>query len=83
MPGGALNTISASLLFISFIENAFKHGVSYQKILFIRVCMQVRSATPVSMFKQQLEEGLTEALWHGLENIQKTVTPLYGEDYAV
>ena len=29
------------LLFVSFVENAFKHGVSYQHASFVSVCLQV------------------------------------------
>ncbi|MBP6249520.1 MAG: histidine kinase, partial [Bacteroides sp.] len=84
MPGELPNIEVPPLLFISFIENAFKHGVSYQKDSFIHVCMQVED--------QQLLFQCSNSNWKkgdgkhcgiGLENIRKRLRLLYGEDYVL
>ena len=84
MPGELPDIEVPPLLFISFIENAFKHGVSYQKDSFIHVCMQVED--------QQLLFQCSNSNWKkgdgkhcgiGLENIRKRLRLLYGEDYVL
>ena len=76
------------LLFISFIENAFKHGVSYREpsaLSFILVqtpgCLEFTSVNTISTFKN------TDSVLHtggfGLENIQKRLTMLYGDRHKL
>jgi LytS/YehU family sensor histidine kinase len=69
------------LLFIPFIENAFKHGVSYQKDSFIRISLSregdiihFTTANSVSAGNNgapQADSGI------GLENVQKRLALLY------
>ena len=72
------------LLFISFVENAFKHGVSYQKKSFIRVLMELEGEKIIfrcnnSNWKKSDEQphGI------GLDNIRKRLRLLFGNDYTL
>ena len=72
------------LLMASFVENAFKHGVSYAEESFIRVRVDHRDGKVVfrcsnSSHPSDKEEqhGL------GLENIRKRLTLLYGKSYVL
>ncbi len=72
------------LLMASFVENAFKHGVSYAEESFIRVRVDHRDGKVVfrcsnSSHPSDKEEqhGL------GLENIRKRLTLLYGKSFVL
>lgn len=72
------------LLFISFIENAFKHGISYRAASFIHITMTIEE--PFITFSsqnskhdalkndEQIDSGI------GLANIRKRLQLLYGSD---
>ena len=73
------------LLFISFIENAFKHGISYstESIIDIRLCEQngkILFACDNSLLldRENLKEGGV-----GLTNVKRRLDLLYGEDYSL
>ena len=75
------------LLFITFVENAFKHGVSYRQQSFIRiklstddnrlcfVCANSKRQDTGQHQTEQLQGGM------GLSNIQQRLKLLYGNDY--
>ncbi len=77
------------MLFIVFIENAFKHGVSYRQDSFVEVAMSVMSDTRVRFTcknsivaarvgaQQQTDGGI------GLENVSKRLALLFGKDYRL
>jgi len=74
------------LLFISFIENAFKHGVSYQGTSFINVSLRTEGniitfVAENSMTKRQSEENPVVESGIGLENVRKRLTLLFGDNY--
>ena len=69
------------LLFIPFIENAFKHGVSYRVKSFIRIAMTVEGNIiqfncSNSVVKQQEEKEAQEA-GIGLDNVSKRLKLLF------
>lgn len=74
------------LLFVPFIENAFKHGVSYRDTSFIRVSMSV-TQTSITF----LCENSNFAMSHddrqgggiGLRNVQKRLALLFGTRYQL
>ncbi len=73
------------LLFISFVENAFKHGVSYRKESFVRVGMQLEEGNKLS-FRCTNSSGASSDKQHhgiGLENIRKRLRLLFGNDYTL
>ena len=73
------------LMLITFIENAFKHGVTYQHESFIGIkvaaennelqfsCLNSKADTPVTKEKGGV----------GLANIRKRLDLLYGKDYTL
>ena len=72
------------LLFISFVENAFKHGVSYQEESFIRVFMSVEDGRLAFRCSNSIH-GRSVEQHHGigLENIRKRLRLLFGQDYTL
>jgi hypothetical protein len=88
LPDNFINVSLPPLLFISFIENAFKHGVSYRETsaLSFRLVqstdsLEFTSVNTIPTFKNP------EAVVHhggiGLENIKKRLDLIYGERYQL
>ena len=73
------------LLFISFVENAFKHGVSYRNSSFIRVRIQLEEDNRLSFRCTNSNNGSADEQHHGigLENIRKRLRILFGNDYTL
>lgn len=76
------------LLFIPFIENAFKHGVSYREpsSLSFRLAqtkdfLEFTSVNTISAYKSNESTGSRGGF--GLENIQKRLEILYAERYSL
>jgi hypothetical protein len=76
------------LLFVTFVENAFKHGISYQQPSFVDVrvalsndtlvfhCQNSRHPAPASQQDQQ-QGGV------GLHNIRERLKLIYGDRYSL
>jgi two-component system LytT family sensor kinase len=80
-PAKAENASIPPLLFIPFIENAFKHGVSYRERSFIHIAMQVDKNSVNftcrnSMVKNR-EDAHESKSGIGLENVQKRLALLF------
>ena len=73
------------LLFISFVENAFKHGVSYRNESFIRVLVQLEEDNRLSFRCTNSNNGSADEQHHGigLENVRKRLRLLFGNDYTL
>lgn len=73
------------LLFVSFVENAFKHGVSYRKNSFVRVYMQLEENNRLMFRCTNSKHRSAEGEHHGigLENIRKRLKLLFGNDYTL
>ena len=75
------------LLFIAFVENAFKHGVSYREPSFIQIRMEVdetriRFETRNRMNKTSMEgEGKHSGI--GLDNVKKRLGLLYPQKHEL
>ena len=76
------------LLFIPFIENAFKHGISYREKSFIHISMQLDDCkilfNCVNSIGRQTEEATNNN--HsgiGLENVKKRLNLLFPEKYKL
>lgn len=69
------------LLFISFIENAFKHGISYAEPSFININMSVNKKEIYFWCSNSLitkdKEDIKTASGIGLENVRKRLELLY------
>jgi len=77
----------APLLFISFIENSFKHGVSNTEPSFITINMEVNDKQIVFSSKNSIinkpKGDLPDESGIGLENIQKRLKLLYPEKHKL
>ena len=72
------------LILITFIENAFKHGISYQHESFIEIRVSEHDdAMHFSCRNSKGEKPNEEKGGVGLANIRKRLNLLYGHDYAL
>ncbi len=75
-----------SLLFTTFVENAFKHGVSYQQESFIEVTVRVDETARQVVFNCNNSIKPTAEDRHGgvgLKNAVKRLQLLYGDTYEL
>jgi LytS/YehU family sensor histidine kinase len=75
------------MLFISFLENAFKHGVSYQAESFVSFKIEqndskLNCTIHNSKFKKKENEGKNYS-GIGLVNIKKSLELLFGKDFIL
>lgn len=74
------------LLLIVFVENAFKHGVSYNKPSFVHIalrCGHGRAECEVRNSRHGVAERDRGASGMGLENVRKRLDLLFGDDYEL
>lgn len=75
------------MLFISLLENAFKHGVSYPKKSYIYFEIQIHDNTLGCIIKNSKHKAVVnqfdEYSGIGLENIKKSLNLLYEKDYKL
>ena len=70
------------LIFIVFIENAFKHGISYNSTSFINVDIEYKEGYVVARFLNSVNEKSRKSNpGIGLENVRKRLDLIYGERY--
>ncbi|HJC27159.1 MAG TPA: histidine kinase [Candidatus Alistipes stercoravium] len=70
------------LLLIVFIENAFKHGVSYNRPSYIHLKIEYADGMVTSTFENSRHSGFPERKSTpgiGLENVRKRLALIYGE----
>lgn len=72
------------LLFISLLENAFKHGVSYQEPSFIEVRIELADEGVIFNCKNSKHTHAHKDAYHGIgiNNIKKRLHLLYGNNYT-
>jgi len=71
------------LLFITFIENAFKHGVSYQQESLIDITLKTDNGRVVFGCKNSKKPVDDEHGGVGMENTKKRLDLLYGDSYRL
>ena len=73
------------LLFISFIENAFKHGVSYNNETHIDIKLNEDNGKITFICDNTIPQKKTPAKEGGvgLSNVRRRLDLLYGEDYSL
>jgi len=74
------------LLFITFIENAFKHGISYQKDSFIKLKLQIDEANnKIIYYSSNSNWKKVEDKHHGigLDNVKQRLNLIYGSDFTL
>ena len=70
------------LIFIVFVENAFKHGVSYNAPSYINIDIKSDGGYVVGHFENSINEKSHSAKpGIGLENVRKRLDLIYGSDY--
>ena len=88
LPLSEINLEIPPLLFIPFIENAFKHGISYREKSFIHISMKVKNNkikfNCINSLGQQTEKNPEEN--HsgiGLQNVKKRLNLLFPERHTL
>ena len=72
------------LILVTFIENAFKHGVSYQHESFIEVTVTVEDETLLfRCHNSKTDHSNEEKGGVGLANVRKRLDLIYGERYRL
>ncbi len=70
------------LIFIVFVENAFKHGVSYSATSYINIDMKCENGFVIGRFENSINQNnRKEKPGIGLENVRKRLDLIYGSDY--
>lgn len=77
-----------SLLFVSFLENAFKHGVSYNQrsTITVNICIDDKISFRCSNnCAEKIEAGNADRSYSGIgiDNVRKRLSLIYGEDYSL
>jgi sensor histidine kinase YesM len=87
LPSVIENVNLPPLLFISFIENAFKHGVSYREPSHLSFSLEHHSGiiefTSVNTISSAIGASPKKEGGIGLENIRKRLDLLYGDKYSL
>lgn len=71
------------LMLITFIENAFKHGISYQHESFIDVKVEISEKLLFTCRNSKAETPNQEKGGVGLQNVTKRLNLLYGNNYTL
>ena len=72
------------LILTTFVENAFKHGISYEHPSFVRVQIELRDGKIVFHCENSLHcDSHAESNGIGLDNARKRLSLLYGEGYQL
>ncbi|MDR0894612.1 MAG: histidine kinase [Prevotellaceae bacterium] len=82
------NAQIAPLIYISFLENAFKHGISYQHHSYVRCSLQIENQQIIfqcvnSCNVRTTPEGSGGRQGIGLDNIRKRLQLIYGSHYSL
>ena len=74
------------LLLIVFVENAFKHGVSYNEPSFVHIalrCETGRAVCEVRNSRHAASGRKIEGSGMGLDNVRKRLDLLFGDEYEL
>jgi hypothetical protein len=83
-PEAIPNTLVPPLLTINFVENAFKHGVSYEEKSFIHIKITLdNNIFNFDCVNSKHAESTTEESGVGLANARKRLDLLFGENYTL
>ena len=84
LPGEVPDRKVPPLMLITFIENAFKHGVSYQKESFIEMKVDVKEDKLLfSCRNSKADKSNEEKGGVGLANVKERLNLLYNNDYTL
>ncbi len=72
------------LLIIVFVENAFKHGVSYNEPSFVHINLSCQDGNAICEVRNSRHKDMkVEKGGIGLENVRKRLELLFGNDYKL
>ena len=72
------------LIFIVFVENAFKHGVSYNSTSYINIDIKCDMGFVIARFENSVNKNSQQAKHGiGLDNVRKRLDLIYGSDYEM
>jgi LytS/YehU family sensor histidine kinase len=72
------------LIFIVFVENAFKHGVSYNSTSYINIDIKCENGFVIGRFENSVNQQSHKSKpGIGLENVSKRLDLIYGSDYEL
>ena len=71
------------LMFITFVENAFKHGVSYQQDSFIEIKIEIGDRLLFTCRNSRIPKEEDKHGGVGLANVRQRLDLLYGKDYTL
>ena len=72
------------LIFIVFVENAFKHGVSYNSSSYINVDIECEESFVIGRFENSVNENSRKSKpGIGLDNVRKRLDLIYGSAYEL
>lgn len=84
LPEEVPNVRIPPLLFISFLENAFKHGISYQHKSFIELSMKVtENELKCLVINSSFNNATAQHKGVGLENVKKRLRLLFDNNYTL
>lgn len=76
--------IVTPMLFVTFVENAFKHGISYQKKSRISISLNESDGMVCFLCRNTRSSGVGNEISDGglgLDNVRRRLSLLYGESY--
>ena len=76
-------TVVPPLVLVVFVENAFKHGISYKAQSYIHISITLDDEHIVARFENSLFERRTHTAGIGLDNVRKRLDLLYGSRYSL
>ena len=82
-PESVPNSEIPPLLFITFVENAFKHGVSYQQESFIDIKIEVGSQLSFTCSNSRIPKEEDKHGGVGLQNVKQRLDLIYGNSYSL
>lgn len=81
------------LLFLVFIENAFKHGISYRSMSYVSVSVSIEDSLILFSCMNSIHESVSAATTStpdsvhsggiGLRNVRERMRLIYGSDYSL
>ena len=77
------NVVLGPLLFIPFVENAFKHGVAYDKPSTINIDIEQKDGRLLFHCQNSKSDVKHEYGGVGLNNVTKRLELIYGNDYSL
>jgi len=84
LPSDTQNGEIPPMLLITFVENAFKHGISYRKQSFIHVVVSVDENLILFACVNSIAPRQTESKGGvGLENVKKRLELIYKDNYSL